>query len=836
MQKSLAAGTALAIVLAASPAIGQTSQDTDAQTQGAEAASSGGLNTIIVTAQRRAESLQDAAIAINAASGEDLVQSGVSDATQLNSVAPALYVTSGGGANVGYFIRGVGNFANNGYTSPAVAFNLDGVYIGRPSSTVASFLDVNRVEVLKGPQGTLYGRNATGGAINVIPNAPQLGAFEGMIGAQYGNYDAWELTGVINAPLGDMVAMRLSGTVNEHDGYFSDGTGSAKDVALRGQVYAELSDAVNVRLSGDYSTQKGTGPGLNVEGVYTFVPPFFGGSALPVPNWLYIPAPESVSEPFTGLFAPQSLGFIEAAATAAPLFSPLTGYAYPRRDDEYWGVNAELNADLGGVDLVVIPAYRRSELDNQFNGPPFKAAINSDTAEQYSLEARLSGDIGQVEWLLGGYWFDETVKGVNSFNQFSTTTFNSFDSHTESLAIFGRATFHVTDDLRLVGGLRYTDESRDIVAQADSLAAICLTELPSGLPSCPDLPTVPVGLTLADSLAQYDPSLFPAGSPLDAPAPYGVFPFGPFGMMGPSALIAITPTNIDRKAGDKEVTWRAAVEYDATPDNLLYASFETGFRAGGFNITFGQEEYEPEFIDAWTLGSKNSFFDNRLQLNLEAFYWKYSGQQLAALGLDDNGNNAFYTRNVGKSSVKGVEVDFQWLATDTTLIRGGAQYLDAKYDSFVYNQIDLSDETDPPNFLTPITGCAYTQVFDPVRSFDIDCSGKPALYAPKWSLNLGIEQRIELAPVDITLSLDGRYRSNRVIGFNYLPTGNSGDDFKMDASILFEPTDLPLTVLLFARNLTDEAVRSTYQIGAGNVAASAYEAPRTYGVRVGYEF
>lgn len=823
--------TAATLALAGQP--GQALAQESSEPAQTDQQRTGGLDVIIVTAQRRAESLQDAAIAINAATGEDLIQSGVTDATQLNKVAPALYVSSGGGANSAYFVRGVGNFTNNGYTSPAVAFNIDGVYIGRPSSTIASFLDVNRVEVLKGPQGTLYGRNATGGAINVIPNAPELGILKGSASAQYGNYDAWQLTGVVNAPLGDTVAARLAATYSDRDGYFEDGTGAAEDFAVRGQVLAELSDAVDLRVSADYSTQKGTGPGLNIHGAYVFTP--FNPNAT-VPNWLFVNAPASVTEPFTGLHTPQALGFIEGAATAAPLFSPLTGYAYPFRNDEYFGVNAELNVDLGGASLVVIPAYRRSQLDNQFNGPPFKAAINQDVAKQYSIEARLSGTTGRFDWILGGYWFDESVEGVNSFNQFATTNFNSFDSSTESLAAFARVTLNVTDDLRLVGGIRYTDESRDFDAQADSVAGICLIEPVAGPPSCPQVPTIPVGVTLIDSLSQLDPSLFPFGSPLNAPAPYGVFPYGPLGMMGPQALLAITPTTIERSAGDKEVTWRAAVEYDVTPDSLLYASFETGFRAGGFNITFGQEEYDPEFIDAWTLGLKNNFFDNRLQLNFEAFYWDYRGQQLAALGVDGRGNNSFYTRNVGESSVKGVEVDFQLLATETTLIRGGVQYLDATYDSFEFNQVDLSDDTDPPNFLTPITGCSYTQAYDPIRSFDVDCSGQPALYAPDWTVTLGLQQTIELSGADIVASIDGRYRSDRAIGFNYLPGTSSGDDLTIDASIAFTPAAVPLTVTVFGRNLTDEAVPSTYQVGAGNVASSAYEPPRTYGVRLSYDF
>ncbi len=839
MMKHLFAGSAIVLTLCSQPAFAQDKPvDADGANQATGDDAQQGLQVITVTAQRREETLQRAAIAINAATGEELSRSGVVDATGLNKIAPALTVSTGGGANTGYFVRGVGNFTNNGYTAPAVAFNIDGVYIGRPSSTIASFLDVNRVEVLKGPQGTLYGRNATGGAINVIPNVPRLGELSGDVSAQYGNYNAYQLTGVVNLPVGDDVAIRLAATSSEHDGYFSDGTGDAKDLALRGQIYAELNDRINIRLSADYSTQKGTGSGLNVVGVYGFLPPFLGGSSLPVPNHPYLAAPANVAAPFTGLLAPQTLAFVKANATAGPLFSPMEGYAYPFRNDNYFGVNAELKFDLGGVNLVVIPAYRRSQLDNQFNGPPFKAAINQDVAKQYSLEARLSGQAGAIDWILGGYYFNEDVNGVDSFNQFSTITFNDYHSKTKSLAAFARATFNVTDELRLVGGVRYTDERRSMDAQANSVAGVCLIEPPFGTPSCPQVPTLPVSLTLNDMLTQLDQlGMFqPFANPLNANPVAGTFPYGPFGMTGPQAILAISPTTIDRSAGDKEVTYRAAIEYDVAPESLLYASFETGFRAGGFNVTFGQEEYAPEFIDAWTIGSKNRFFDNRLQVNLEAFYWKYKDQQLAALGIDARGNNSFYTRNVGASSIKGAEIDLQFLATPTTLIRAGAQYLDAVYDTFSYNQVDLSDPSDPPNFLTPITGCSYSQVMAPVRSFNIDCSGKPSLYAPKWTLNLGVEQTIVLPGLEITANVDGRYRSDRVLGFNYLPAGNSGDDLIVDASLNFAPDASGLSITAFVRNLTNRAVASTYQVGAGNVASSAYEPPRTYGVRVGYKF
>ena len=821
-------------------------QETAAQSE-EEAGISGGLDVITVTAQRREETLQDAAIAINAVSGEELTAAGVTDATLLNQVAPSLYVVAAGGANAGYFVRGVGNFSNNGYTNPAVAFNLDGVYIGRPSSTTASFLDVSRVEVLKGPQGTLYGRNATGGAVNVIPNHPRLGELSGSISAGYGNYDAFDVTGVINAPIADNVAIRLAGTKSSHDGYNDDGTSDADDLAFRGQIYAELTDSVGVRLSVDYSTQKGIGPGTNIDGNYIFTPPFAPGvNDLPVPGWTFNPGPVSVSAPYTGLHTPESLAF-SAAVAGAPLFSPFVGYAYPFRDDEYFGVNAELNVDLGPVDLVVIPAYRRSELDNQFNGPPFKAGINQDVAEQYSLEARLSGSVGAVDYIVGGFYFDEQVVGENSFNQFGTASNNRFDSQTESLAFFGRATYNLTDNLRLVGGLRYTDDNRSIDAFATATTGVCLEDPIGRAPFCPQVPTIPVGLTLQDSLEQLDPALFPAQNPVTAFDPNGpdgvpqVFPYGRFNVFaptqfGPGALLIITPNTIVAEDGDSEITYRLAVEYDVTPDNLLYASFENGFRSGGFNLAFGRETYEPEFIDAFTFGSKNRFMNDRLELNLELFYWEYDGQQLAALGVDANGQNAFYTRNVGSSTILGAEVDFQFLATDTTLVRGGVQYLDAKYDSFSYNQVDLSDPTDPPNFLRPLTGCTSTQVLTPTRSFDIDCSGKQALNSPKWTANLGLSQTVDLGSVMLTADIDGRYRGSREVGFNYIPLSRTGSDFTMDASLTLGDIDEYWRITAYVRNLTDEAVRSNVSVGSGNIVSTLYQPPRTYGLRASYDF
>ena len=144
--------------------------------------------------------------------------------TTLNSLSPGLRVAPAGGGNAFYFIRGVGNFTSASFADPAVAVNLDNVYIGRPVATTGPFYDLERVEVVKGPQGTLYGRNATGGAINVVPEKPQLDIVSGCVNASYGSYDAYDVEGAVNAPIGSFSAVRISGAFLGHNGYLSDGT------------------------------------------------------------------------------------------------------------------------------------------------------------------------------------------------------------------------------------------------------------------------------------------------------------------------------------------------------------------------------------------------------------------------------------------------------------------------------------------------------------------------------------------------------------------------------------------------------------------------------------
>jgi iron complex outermembrane receptor protein len=193
-----------------------------------------------------------------------------------------------------------------------------------------------------------------------------------------------------------------------------------------------------------------------------------------------------------------------------------------------------------------------------------------------------------------------------------------------------------------------------------------------------------------------------------------------------------------------------------------------------------------------------------------------------------------------------VELDFQYAATATTLVRGSLQYLDATYDKYAFTQVDLSGDTDPPNFLLPVTGCDTTQIFPgdtgatgetvTRRSFIVDCSGEDALNSPEWSFTGGIQQTWNVGDFELIANLDARYRAEREVGFNYVPGGRAEAVTTADAALTLVSPDASWNLTAYVRNLSDETINATYQLGAGNVAGAALEPPRTYGVTLGLDF
>ncbi|MEX1147124.1 MAG: TonB-dependent receptor plug domain-containing protein, partial [Sphingomonadales bacterium] len=369
--------------------------------------------------------------------GSELANAGVVTTQTLNNAVPALFVSRSSGANTSFFIRGVGNFTNNAYSDPAVAFNYDNVYVARPTSTTTAFYDLERLEVLKGPQGTLYGRNATGGAINVIPVRPRLGEVAGYASAGYGSFKTLDLEAAINLPVGDNSAFRVSGKLVNGDGFNRDGTGDQEAAGVRAQFLTRISDDIRLRIGADYAYNGGMGVGPSYLGILRGT----GGapaSATAPAGYTFVPEPSSLG-PREGLHTDAAQAYHRTFLVSGSFNSP-DGLDRPFLNNHQWGVNAELEIDTNVGSLTIIPAFRRTTLDLLFNGPGFKAGLNNETDTQYSLEARFEGKrVGPFDWLVGAFYFDENIDADFTVSQFVTQAIQQFNTGTNSSATWNSA-------------------------------------------------------------------------------------------------------------------------------------------------------------------------------------------------------------------------------------------------------------------------------------------------------------------------------------------------------------------------------------------------------------
>ncbi|MGW8204958.1 TonB-dependent receptor (plasmid) [Sphingomonas bisphenolicum] len=753
--------TMLAGVIAPQVAIAQ-----DADTQ----SSDGGLEEIVVTAQRREESLQKAAIAVTAVTGDDLTRSGITETSNLGKLVPALVVQPTGGTT-SFFLRGVGTNSQNSFSENAIAFNFNGVYVGRPTAPAGVFYDLERVEVVKGPQGTLYGRNATGGAINVLPKKPILGKFgvEGL--AEYGNYDSKKGFLAVNVPIGDIAALRVAGQVVDRDGYISDGYDDDKGEAVRASFLLKPSDIWSINIVGDYYHQGGKGGGAVLLPSKAFAVPS-------VDDRVSISDPRAIAA-INGyastLFAPPFCagGFIASGCIEN---ARSDGYL----DNHFYGLSAQVDGDMGFATLSVIPAWRKSEANFRTYLPGFRGEIQ-DNAEQMSLEARLTSASDQrLRYVLGAFFFNEQQDTLNYFRQgrISTTRFTP-RLKTQSLAAFGQLTFDISDDLRLIGGGRYTREDKSQLTAS----------VGGGLPG-------PV-----------DP---PLGAPITGDLTFTKF------------------------------TWKAGVEYDAGPASLVYANVATGFKSGGFFVAAPpSNSFAPESLTAYTVGAKNRFFGNKLQLNIEAFYWDYKDQQVTFVGGVRTGNGLFaqgsLTANAGKSRIFGTEVEARFAPTRDDLFNVTVQYLNGKYKS-------LQTANFSPTGAPVTTGCTITgtRLANPginnARFYDIDCSGKPTVNSPKWAINLGYQHSFRIGG-DMALVAGARssIESSRFLNSNFRQEEKQGSFMMSDAFLTLEGPQDKWSVTAFINNIEDKEVLA--RAGTRPILdfpVGTLRPPRTYGVRLGF--
>lgn len=804
-----------------------------------------GIGEIVVTAQKKEESLQDAAIAIDAVSGDDLLAQGVTNARDITKIVPSLTIGSGGGQNTSLFMRGVGNRTNNAYNDPAIAIAYDGVYLTRPGAlTGAAFYDLERVEVLKGPQGILYGRNATGGAINILPAKPKLGLRAGGFSVSVGNYDAVNATGYLNLPISDTVAVRVAASRQVQDGFNRDGSDDRDVWSARGQILFKPSDGVSIRLGGDYAKVGGVGVGNHYLGS-------FGSAALGYP---LIPAPFDTFEGM-GTAAANAYRITLRGAPGFGLLRPINQESYI--DMEYWGLNGEANVETGIGDLTVIAAYRADKGSHAFNGPAFNTAINFLEDSQFTLEARLAGEVGPVDFIVGGFYLTDDSFANNEFNQEFVLPIQRYNHTATSWAGFGQLTFNVSDRFRLIGGARYTKDKKQMDGLITNFITFCGAAPPANLnpgngaiPLCSGandataLPRYPNFLSPQDTVNWLIANnwIAPTSTLLTTAGPPRVFP-----LLNGRGAISQTYNPVNSNRTFDRWTFKASAEFDIAPDNLLYATFESGYRAGGLQLAEGRTSYEPEFLDSYTIGSKNRFFDNKVQLNLEAFLWKYRDQQITYFTVDTSGTLINSNENAGRVEIKGVEADLIVKPMRNTTFSAKVAYLDSKYKELnLYTASPRDNIGCPftlvtyghPRYPATTTNLAGTQVRaggQPVKEFN--CAGNQSVFSPKWTFNLGVEQ---IVPLNASLELVGRvdtaYRGSQWGALEFLAFERIPAYWTTDPSVTLRDADGGWSLSAYVLNLENKR-RSTFpQQSPIGMAVTTYSAPRTWGVRFGADF
>lgn len=790
MRKDFGFASSLAIavgLIGAQPAFAQ-----EAGADPEASSNDGGLAEIVVTAQKREENLQRAAISVTAITADDLTRKGVTDVGQLQSMAPALQVANSYGPTNQFTLRGVGNVVLNVNIDAAVTTNIDGVPIARPTSVSGMFYDLERVEVLKGPQGTLYGRNATGGAINVITQKPQFGETSGYINASYGNYDALNLNAAVNLPVGDEAALRIAGTLSQHDGYYSDGSGDERTRAIRGTFRSKLSETITLTIGGDYSESGGVGSGATV----------FGAR---LDERIGIRDPRSAAA-YTSTLSFPTFSFL----------SPLTQPDFQRNSQ--WGVYANLDVDTSIGTLTIQPAYRKTRLDFLSSAGSFYSRIDESDVQK-TLEARLVSPKGNpLQYVIGAFYMQEDNASNVGFNQQFFGAYGLFNPSSKAYAGYARFTYSVDSALRISVAGRYTSDKRSSFQDIVNGLVVCPTANPTNPATfCFGTPSFPNGVTAPASWIN------PSG---------GYFPAVPWGTTGGLALITYGGTFSDKLTFNK-FTWRAGVEFDVGPSSLLYATYETGFKAGGFfnaPVGFGAS-FGPETVGAFTVGSKNRFLDNRLQLNLEGFWWTYNDKQFSHI-IPVPGGTTFATQNVGKARVRGFEIEALGKVASNTTLSLDIQYLDAKELSFEYDSLAALGP--------PTTGCAFPAA-PTAGNYRVNCSGQRSVNSPEWTINAGLEQVFPLGNgANIKFNAQTRYQSSVQTSYDFYAAGKQKGYFTSDLYLTYEAPDGKYSITGFVNNVEDTAAISYTQPQPRGSAPILFRysvtSPRTYGVRVGAKF
>ena len=699
-------------------------------------------NTIVVTATKREQTLQEAPVSVSVTTGETLERAEIRDLLDVQTVTPSLRVSQlQNSATTTFIIRGFGNGDNNFGIEPSVGVFIDGVFRSRSAGAIGDLVNVQRIEVLRGPQSTLFGKNASAGVISVITQEPQF-EFGGSVSATYGNFDQLVLKGDVTGPITDNIAFAIDGGYNRRDGYVTELNSGEKlnnrdRWNARGQLLFDNGGALRLRAIGDYS---------KIDELCCQVNNLVAGPTTPL---VFAAGGDIVTGDFFGDTA--FLNFL------------------PRNEVESYGGSLQADLELGALNLTSITAYRElknfQDQDVDFTGLDFIREVRDQKVETFTQEFRLTSDFdGPLNFLLGGFYFKDDITQFSSIINGTATrlffdllagggrpgtlagveagiglpngsifrpgpsTVENFALDNESYSVFGTVDFTLLDDrLTLTAGFNYTDDQKDFALSQQSLDPLANINLADAF--IIGAAGSPAGFAALPAPTRAAISRFAV-----TPCPTGVTPPPPTcnPLLGLAALQFLPPfLNIpnaveDGRTDDDDFSYTLRASFEISPELNTYFSYATGFKASSVNLSRDSRPVFGDFIPATLpagvpavvggsrfLAPSSPIRDAGLPITNLTTGSRFAGPEDATVyefGLKGNypglsfnlavfdqtiegfqsflfTGTGFALANAGEQSTRGFEFDTLITPADPLAITFALTYLDAKYDDFPNSQI-----------------------------------------------------------------------------------------------------------------------------------------------------
>ncbi len=763
------------------------------------------LEEVVVTAQKRAQSLSDVPLSVNAVTGEKMQEAGIMDLGDLTAYVPNFQKSD---ASIGSYlvIRGIGSGINQGFEQSVVQY-VDDVALGRAPLARMPFMDLNRVEVLRGPQNVLFGKNSIAGALALVTNKPS-DELEGNMLLEYEpDYETTVATGVLSGPLTDALRGRLAIRYYDEDGFFDnnlngDSEAGREDTTVRGSVAWDITDTLEAILKVEHTEFDMDGRTDEMTFTYTNNDP---------------------TSPFFGLTYPQS----------AALVGQLVGQDIGSDDGKQnfkrnTNIDESSKIDTDNVTLTVtwdaprftvtsITGYLGYDtdefLDTDSAGIDAFTQTQQEEYDQYSQEIRFTSPGGEtIDWIAGVYYqnweldyqAEFMVDDENLWSALGTLgpaignpdlaalgaltnllNVRDYSGDSETWAVFGQATWNINDRHRMTLGARYTDEdksgSREMNVYDSTTGELDLVQAITGS------------------------------------AVFGV----DFANLGEATGGAFPIHRLDEHRGEGFFTPAAIYEWDVSQSTMVYGSVSTGAKAGGFDARGNLAkdfEYGDETVLAYELGAKSRLLDDRLELNAAIFYSDYEDLQVSQF----DGTLGFVVGNAAQATSQGVELDGRWLLADGLTWSFAAAYLDFEFDD--YDNATCSAK------VTRETGATLC-----------DFSGQRNIYTPEWTASTSLDYVFGLtAAMDLRATLDLLYTDDHFVDVTLNPDVAQDAYTKVNARLALEADSWTLS--LVGKNLTDEDISSfvTDTALSGTLGAPSYtgylERPRTIAVQAQYRF